>query len=442
MLQFVTPGRLPVGLWSGKTLTLQEIRGSVVATATATARAKVSELNTFQWKGKDKRGKLLKGEAQGKSAALVRADLRRQGLSDVNVTTKAKPLFGRAGKGIKARDIAFFSRQIATMMKSGVPLVQSLDILANGQKNPRFKKLITDIKVDVEGGSSLNEALNKHKTHFDELYVSLVHAGESAGVLDTVLATIAEYKEKMETLKSKVKKALFYPSMIMVVAILVTAVLLIYVIPQFQESFRSFGADLPGFTLMVIGVSEWLQQYGGYLFLGIIAVIVGLVQARKRSRKVARVMDRLLLRIPVIGPIMHKGSVARFARTLAITFRAGVPLVEALDSVAGATGNIVYADATKQVQGDVAVGHSLNLALSQTSLFPHMMIQMAAIGEEAGALDTMMEKVAEFYEEEVNNAVDTLTQTLEPLIMVFLGGIIGTLVIAMYLPIFKLAATI
>lgn len=410
--------------------------------AIATSRAGVSELSTFQWKGKDKRGKLLHGETQGKSAALVRADLRRQGLSDVNVTTKAKPLLGGAGKAVKARDIAFFSRQIATMMKSGVPLVQSLDILSNGQKNPKFKKLITDIKVDVEGGSSLNEALNRHKVHFDELYVSLVKAGESAGVLDTVLGTIADYKERMESIKSKVKKALFYPSMIMVVAILVTAVLLIYVIPQFQQSFKSFGADLPAFTLMVIGASHWLQQYGFYLFLLIAAVIIGLVQARKRSRNVARAMDRLLLKIPVIGNIMHKSSVARFSRTLAITFRAGVPLVEALDSVAGATGNIVYSDATKQVQSDVAVGHSLNLALSQTNLFPHMMIQMAAIGEEAGALDTMMEKVAEFYEEEVNNAVDTLSQTLEPLIMVFIGGIVGTLVIAMYLPIFKLAATL
>lgn len=412
-----------------------------MATATA-GRSKVSELSTFQWKGKDKRGKLLKGETQGKSAALVRADLRRQGLSEVNVATKAKPLFGSAGKTVKARDIAFFSRQIATMMKSGVPLVQSLDILANGQKNPKFKKLIDNIKTDVEGGSPLNEALNKYPAQFDELYVSLVHAGESAGVLDTVLATIADYKERMESLKSKVKKAMFYPAMIMVVAILVTAILLIYVIPQFEQAFEAFGADLPAFTRMIINVSEWLQAWGFYLLVGLVGAIVALVQSRKRSRKVARAMDRMLLKIPIIGGIMHKSSVARFSRTLAITFRAGVPLVEALDSVAGATGNIVYYDATKQVQSDVAVGHSLNLALSQTSLFPHMMIQMAAIGEEAGALDTMMEKVAEFYEEDVNNAVDSLSSTLEPLIMVVIGGIVGTMVIAMYLPIFKLAGTV
>lgn len=413
-----------------------------MATATAAKRSTVSELTTFQWRAKDKRGKVLKGEAQGKSEALVRADLRRQGLSEVNVNKKAKPLFGGAGKAIKARDIAFFSRQIATMMKSGVPLVQSLDILSNGQKNPKFAKLINDIKSEVEGGSALNEALNQHKVHFDELYVSLVKAGESAGVLDTVLATIADYKERMESIKSKVKKALFYPAMILVVAILVTAVLLIYVIPQFESSFQAFGADLPGFTRMVIDASAWLQTNGVFLFLVIIGAIAGLIMAKKRSRNFARFLDRMMLRIPIIGPVLHKSALARFARTLAITFRAGVPLVEGLDSVAGATGNIVYSEAVQQIKQDVSVGHSLNLAMAQSGLFPHMAVQMAAIGEEAGALDDMMVKVAEFYEEEVNNAVDTLSSTLEPLIMVVIGGIVGTLVVAMYLPIFKLAATV
>lgn len=328
------------------------------------------------------------------------------------------------------------------MMSSGVPLVQSLDILANGQKNPRFKKLVEAIQTDVESGSTLHEALGKHPVHFDELYISLVRAGESAGVLDTILATIADYKERMESIKSKVKKALFYPAMILTVAILVTAILLIYVIPQFQQSFRDFGADLPAFTMMVIGVSEWMQSYGVYLLVLLAAIVVGLVQARKRSRNVARTMDRLLLKIPIIGAIMHKSAIARFARTLAITFKAGVPLVEALDSVGGATGNIIYADATKNIQQNVATGHSLNLSLAQERLFPHMVIQMTAIGEEAGALDAMMVKVAEFYEEEVNNAVDTLSSALEPLIMVVIGGIVGTLVVAMYLPIFKLAGTI
>lgn len=406
------------------------------------SRAQVSRETTFLWQGKDKRGTTLKGEVQGKSEALIRADLRRQGMAGVVVRKKPKPLFGGAGKSVKPRDIAFFSRQIATMMSSGVPLVQSLDILAQGQKNPKFKKLIEAVRDDVEGGSALHEALNKHPVQFDELYVSLVKAGEGAGILDGILTTIADYKERMESIKAKVKKALFYPAMILVVAVLVSAILLIYVIPQFQETFQQFGADLPAFTLMVIGMSNWMQSHGIWLLLLMVAGIVGLLQAKKRSRNVARTLDRMLLKIPVIGPIMHKSSLARFSRTLAITFKAGVPLVDALDSVAGATGNIIYADATQQIRQNVAVGHSLNLSMSQTSLFPHMMVQMTAIGEEAGALDAMMLKVAEFYEEEVNNAVDTLASTLEPLIMVVIGFIVGSLVIAMYLPIFKLAATV
>lgn len=413
-----------------------------IPVAGGTTRAQISELGTFLWQAKDKRGKLLKGELQGKTEALVRADLRRQGLSGVTVRKKPKPLFGGAGRAVKPRDIAFFSRQIATMMKSGVPLVQALEILANGQKNPRFKRLIDNVKTEVESGSSLNEAIGKHPVQFDELYVHLVHAGESAGVLDTVLATIADYKERIESIKSKVKKALFYPAMVVVVAIIVTAILLIYVIPQFQQSFQSFGGDLPAFTLMVIAVSEWMQTYGFYLFIAIVLAIVLLVQLRKRSRNFARFLDRTLLRVPIIGPIMHKSAIARFARTLSVTFKAGVPLVEALDSVGGATGNIIYSEATARIREDVAVGHTLNLAMRQTNLFPHMVIQMTAIGEESGALDNMMLKVAEFYEEEVNNAVDTLSSTLEPLIMVFLGLVVGTLVVAMYLPIFKLAATI
>ena len=399
-------------------------------------------MHTFVWEGKDKRGKILKGEMEGKGEALVRAELRKQGLSGINVRKKSKPLFGGAGKTVKARDIAFFSRQIATMMASGVPLVQSLDILASGQKNPKFRKLIEAIQGDVESGHTLHESLAKHPVQFDELYVSLVEAGESAGVLDTILGTIADYKERMESIKAKIKKAMLYPAIVLAVAIIVTAILMIFVIPQFEESFKSFGADLPGFTLMVMGVSKWVQANGPLLFLAIVGAIGGLIYARKRSRNVARTMDRILLKIPIIGPIMHKGALARFARTLAITFKAGVPLVEALNSVAGATGNIIYSDATRQIRDDVAVGHSLNLALRQSGLFPHMVVQMAAIGEEAGALDAMMVKVAEFYEEEVNNAVDSLSSALEPLIMVVIGGLVGTLVVAMYLPIFKLAATV
>ncbi|MBX3725700.1 MAG: type II secretion system F family protein [Xanthomonadales bacterium] len=416
-----------------------------VATATATrgaTRAAVSQTQPFLWQGKDKRGVILKGEVVGKSEALIRADLRKQGLSGIQVRKKPKSIFGGAGKTVKAKDIAFFSRQIATMMASGVPLVQSLDILAQGQKNQKFKKLIEAIKTDVEGGSTLHEALARHPVQFDELYVSLVKAGEGAGVLDTILKTIADYKERMESIKGKIKKAMFYPAMVLVVAMLVTALLLIWVIPQFQESFRAFGADLPGFTLLIISLSEWMQSNGIYLLVLVVGAISGLIYARKRSRNVARTMDRLMLKIPIVGPIMHKAALARFARTLAITFKAGVPLVEALESVAGATGNIIYTEATLRVQQDVAVGHALNLAMSQTNLFPHMVIQMTAIGEEAGALDAMMVKVAEFYEEEVNNAVDALSSTLEPLIMVIIGAIVGTLVVAMYLPIFQLAATV
>lgn len=409
--------------------------------ATAT-RADVSQLGTYLWRGKDKRGTILKGETQGKSEALIRADLRRQGLSGIEVKKKAKPLFGGAGRTIKPRDIAFFSRQIATMMASGVPLVQSLEILSNGQKNPRFKKLVDSIKNSVESGSALHEALAEHPAQFDELYVSLVKAGEGAGVLDTILATIATYKERMESIKAKVKKALFYPAMILLVAFIVTAILLVFVIPMFQDTFKEFGADLPGFTLLILRISEWVQSNGWILAIALIAGIAGLLYARKRSRKVARTIDRIMLRIPIIGSIMHKSSIARYARTLAITFKAGVPLVEALDSVAGATGNIVYTDAVKRIQSDVAAGHSLNLAMKQVNLFPHMVIQMTAIGEEAGALDNMMVKVAEFYEEEVNNAVDTLSSALEPLIMVIIGLLVGSLVVAMYLPIFKLASTI
>lgn len=409
--------------------------------ATAT-RTQLSELVDFVWEARDKNGTKLKGEAQGKSEALMRAELRKRGLTQVNVRKKSKPMFGGAGRAIKARDIAFFSRQIATMMNSGVPLVQSLDILAHGQKNPRFTKLVNAVKQDVEEGSALNEALAKHPVQFDDLYISLVKAGESAGVLDTILATIADYKERTESIKAKIKKAMFYPAIVLTVAILVTTLLLMFVIPQFEESFRGFGADLPAFTQMVVNMSNWMQAHGVWLLLGMVGSIVGLVYLKKRSRAVSRFIDRMMLKIPIVGPILHKGALSRFARTLAITFKAGVPLVEGLDSVAGATGNVLYAEATQDIRKNVAVGHPLALSMSQHSLFPHMVVQMTAIGEESGALDDMMLKVAQFYEEEVNNAVDTLSSALEPLIMVIIGTIVGGLVIAMYLPIFMLAATV
>ncbi|MCG6118816.1 MAG: type II secretion system F family protein [Aquimonas sp.] len=384
----------------------------------------------------------MKGEQLAKNANLLKAELRKQGITPQVVKPKAKPLFGKAGKTISAKDIAVFSRQIATMMKSGVPLVQSFEIIAGGQQNPRMKEMLDAVKTDIESGSTLYEALRKHPSQFDELYINLVRAGEGAGVLDTVLDTIATYKENTEALKSKIKKALLYPAIIIVVAFLVSAMLLMFVVPQFESVFENFGAELPAFTQMVVNLSRWMTSYWWLVFGIIIATAVGLFQANKRSYAFARFKDRLLLRIPVIGQIMHNAAIARFARTLATTFKAGVPLVEAMETVAGATGNIVYTEAVHRVRQDVSVGYPLNTAMKQVNLFPHMVLQMTAIGEEAGALDTMLFKIAEFYEREVNDAVDNLSTMLEPLVMVIIGVIVGSLVIAMYLPIFKLGAAI
>lgn len=399
-------------------------------------------LDTYVWEGVDKRGVKMKGETLAKNPNLLRAELRRQGIQPTVVKAKPKPLFGKAGKAVTPRDIAIFSRQIATMMASGVPMVTAFEIMAGGQKNPRMKDLLTDIKNDIEGGSALSEALGKHPVYFDELYRNLVKAGESAGVLDTVLDTVATYKENIESLKGKIKKALFYPAVVIAVAILVSAILLIFVVPQFQNVFKSFGADLPAFTLMIIAASDFMIAYWWALLFGAIGAIFAFVQARKRSVGFARFLDRMMLRLPVIGQIMHNAAIARFARTLAVTFKAGVPLVEALETVAGATGNVVYEDVVKRIRDDVSVGYQVNVAMRQVNLFPHMVIQMTAIGEEAGALDTMLFKVAEFYEEEVNNAVDALSSLIEPMVMIFIGGIVGAMVVGMYLPIFKLAAAI
>lgn len=416
-----------------------------VATKTA-ARAlparKGSELQTFTWSGKDKRGTVMKGEQLAKSANLLKAELRRQGITPGNVKPKAKPLFGKAGSTISAKDIAIFSRQIATMMKSGVPLVQSFEIIAGGQKNPRLKEMLEDIKTSIESGSTLNEALGRHPVQFDELYRNLVKAGEGAGVLDTVLDTIASYKENTEMLKSKIKKALLYPAIVIAVAFLVSAILLIFVVPQFETVFKQFGADLPAFTQMLVDASDFMIAYWWVVLALVVGGIVAMVQARKRSVAFARFLDRVLLKVPIVGQIMHNSAIARFSRTLATTFKAGVPLVEALETVAGATGNIVYTDAVNRVRQDISVGYPLNIAMRQVNLFPHMVIQMTAIGEEAGALDTMLFKIAEFYEREVNDAVDSLSSMLEPFIMVIIGGLVGSMVIGMYLPIFKMAAAI
>ncbi|MGJ4804868.1 type II secretion system F family protein [Luteimonas sp. SDU82] len=419
---------------------------AVTRSAAKTARSKPTRagvtLDTFVWEGTDKRGVKMKGEESSKNANMLRAELRRRGIQPTVVKTKSKPLFGNTGKPITPKEIAVFSRQLATMIKSGVPLVMALEIIGNGNKNVRMKKLVDDLRLDIEGGSSIYEAMSKHPVQFDELYRNLVKAGEGAGVLETVLDTIATYKENIETLKGKIKKALFYPAMVVIVAILVSALLLIVVVPQFESTFASFGAELPAFTQLIIGASKFILKWWWMILLVTVGSVVGFIFALKRSPALQHTMDRLSLKVPVIGQILHNAAIARFARTLAVTFKAGVPLVEAMGIVAGATGSKVYEQAVLRMRDDVSVGYQVNMAMKQVNLFPHMVVQMTAIGEEAGALDTMLFKVAEFYEEEVNNAVDALSSLLEPLIMVVIGGVVGAMVIGMYLPIFKLAATI
>ncbi|WP_426805010.1 type II secretion system F family protein [Stenotrophomonas sp. SrG] len=401
-----------------------------------------TEMQPFVWEGTDKRGVKMKGEQPAKNANLLRAELRRQGIMPSVVKPKPKPLFGAAGKAISAKDIAFFSRQMATMMKSGVPIVSALEIIGSGHKNPRMKKMVDSVRTDIEGGSSLYEAVSKHPVQFDELYRNLVKAGEGAGVLETVLDTVATYKENIEALKGKIKKALFYPAMVMAVAVLVSGILLVWVVPQFEDVFKSFGAELPAFTQMIVNLSRFMVSWWWLLVLIAGGAIGGFIFAYKRSPSMQHAMDRTILKVPVIGQIMHNSAIARFARTTAVTFRAGVPLVEALGIVAGATGNKVYEEGVLRMRDDVSVGYPVNMAMKQINLFPHMVIQMTAIGEEAGALDAMLFKVAEYYEQEVNNAVDALSSLLEPMIMVFIGTIVGGMVIGMYLPIFKLASVV
>ncbi|MBD3826095.1 MULTISPECIES: type II secretion system F family protein [Stenotrophomonas] len=400
------------------------------------------ELQPFVWEGTDKRGIKMKGEQIAKNANMLRAELRRQGITPGVVKVKPKPLFGAAGSPVTPKDIAFFSRQMATMMKSGVPIVSALEIIASGHKNPRMKKLVDTIRADIEGGSSLHEAISKHPVQFDELYRNLVRAGEGAGVLETVLDTVATYKENIETLKGKIKKAMFYPAMVVAVAIIVSSILLIWVVPMFEDVFKSFGADLPAFTQMIVMCSRFMVSWWWLLALIAGGSAFGFLFAYRRSPSMQHTMDRLILKVPVIGEIMNNSAIARFSRTTAVTFKAGVPLVEALGIVAGATGNKVYEEAVLRMRDDVSVGYPVNMAMKQVNVFPHMVIQMTAIGEEAGALDTMLFKVAEYYEQEVNNAVDALSSLLEPMIMVFIGTIVGGMVIGMYLPIFKLGAVV
>ena len=409
---------------------------------TAVQKPKAEKSYLFDWEGVDRRGTRVKGQSRAANIAFVRADLRRQGVNATKVRKKAQPLFGGGKKKITSGDIAVFSRQLATMMSAGVPLVQAFDIVGRGHENPAMQELILAIKADVESGTALTEALRKHPRYFDDLYCNLVGAGEQAGVLETVLDKIATYKEKTESIKGKIKKALWYPGAVILVAIGVTTIILLFVIPQFKSLFSSFGADLPAFTLMVIALSDFVRDYWWAIAAALGAAGFAIAKLWQRSRKFRELIDRMTLKLPVIGPIMHKAALARFARTLSTMFAAGVPMVEALESVAGATGSVVYSDAVMLMREEVATGQALQLSMRQRNLFPHMVIQMTAIGEESGALDDMLAKVADFYEEEVDNAVDSLSSLLEPLIMVVIGTLVGGLVIAMYLPIFKLAAVV
>ncbi len=398
--------------------------------------------NVFTWEGTDRKGKKIKGESRAANPSMVKADLRRQGISPLKVRKKSALFSSTKKKKILPKDIAVFSRQLATMMSAGVPLVQSFEIIGRGHENPSMQQLVLSIKNDVESGSTLANALAKHPLYFDELVCNLIAAGEQAGILETLLDKIATYKEKTEALKSKIKKALFYPAAVVVVAFVVTAILLIFVVPQFQSLFSGFGADLPAFTLMVIGLSEWMQAYWWAVFAGVGAGIYGFSQAKKRSPKFAHGLDRLVLKLPIIGEILTKAIIARYARTLSTMFAAGVPLVEAMESVAGAAGNAVYAEGILQMRDNVATGQQLQLSMNQTGLFPNMVVQMVAIGEESGSLDAMLGKVADFYEQEVDDAVDGLSSLLEPLIMSVLGILVGGLIVAMYLPIFKMGSVI
>ena len=394
----------------------------------------------YLWEGKDKKGNRVKGRGLAKDEFDLRASLRRQGIAPTKVR-KESSLFKSDGK-VTAEDIAVFARQLATMLTAGIPMVQAFEIIGVGNDKPAVQKLVLAIKSDIETGNSLHQALGKHPLHFDDLFTNLVEAGEHAGALEAVLEKIATYKEKTEALKKKIKKALFYPSAVLAVAVIVTVILLIFVIPQFESLFKGFGAELPAFTQMVINMSRWMQDNGIYLGAVVAAAAFVFGYFYKRSRPMRQFIDRMSLGIPVIGPILKKAAIARFARTLATMFSAGVPLVEAMKSVSGATGNIVYQDAVLRMRDEISTGMRMQRAMDNTGLFPNMVVQMIAVGEESGSLDEMASKVADFYEADVDAAVDGLSSLLEPLIMVILGVLVGGLVIAMYLPIFKLGAVI
>lgn len=397
----------------------------------------------YLWEGTDNKGNRNKGEMNARSDAVVKAELRRQGIRPFKVKKKPQPLFGSFGQTpIVPKDIAILSRQLATMMAAGIPLVQSFDIIGRGHEKLAMQEMLASIKANIEGGSTLAESLSKFPHQFDDLFCNLVEAGEQAGILEELLIKIAEYKEKTESIKAKIKKALTYPMSVLVVAIIVTSILLVFVVPQFESLFQGFGADLPAFTQWVVELSRFMQEWWWAVF-GIIACIVYCIkEVKKRSRKFNHMLDRVVLKLPVIGEIMNKAAIARYARTLSTMSAAGVPLVEALESVAGATGNIVYSDAVLNMREQVATGLQLQQAMKNAGLFPHMVVQMVAIGEEAGSVEAMLGKVADFYEEEVDNAVDSLASLIEPLIMAILGVLVGGLIVSMYLPIFMMGSVV
>jgi type IV pilus assembly protein PilC len=409
-----------------------------MATATGVLRRDQVKESIFVWEGRDRTGKKIKGEMRAGGEAVVNATLRRQG---INVIKVRKQRLG-GGKKVTEKDIALFTRQMATMMKAGVPLLQAFDIVGKGHANPRVTKLLMDIKADVETGSSLAAAFRKHPLHFDALYCNLVQAGEQAGILENLLDRLATYKEKILAIKSKIKSALFYPIAVIVVAFVITAVIMIFVIPAFKQVFTNFGADLPAPTLVVMAISDFFVDYWYLIFGAILGGLYGFFELWKRSQAVQIAMDRYLLRLPVFGEIIRKSVIARWTRTLSTMFAAGVPLVEALDSVGGASGNYVYQHATKQIQSEVSTGTSLTAAMQNSNVFPNMVVQMTSIGEESGALDNMLSKVADFFEQEVDDAVEALSSLMEPIIMVVLGTLIGGMVVSMYLPIFKLGAVV
>ncbi|MBP7611086.1 MAG: type II secretion system F family protein [Steroidobacteraceae bacterium] len=404
------------------------------------AELAVNKQATFLWEGKDKKGNRVKGRGLARDEMEVRSDLRKQGIAATRVR-KESNLFKSDGK-VTAEDIALFARQLATMLNAGIPMVQSFEIIGVGNDKPAVQKLVLAIKSDIETGNSLHQSLAKHPLYFDDLFVNLVEAGEHAGALETVLEKIATYKEKTEALKKKIKKALFYPAAVLAVAIIVTVILLLFVIPQFESLFRGFGADLPAFTQFVVNMSRWMQAKGWMLGIIVGVLVFTFSYFYKRSRPLRQFIDKMSLQIPVIGPILKKSAIARYARTLATMFGAGVPLVEAMKSVAGATGNIIYQDAVLRMRDEIATGMRMQRAMENTGLFPNMVVQMIAVGEESGSLDEMASKVADFYEADVDAAVDALSSLLEPMIMVILGVLVGGMVVAMYLPIFKLGAVI